>query len=309
MSYNFLKKNLGLNLLENVPLSQHTSIGLGGVTDYFYIAKSINDLIETITVAHKAAIPFFVIGKGQEIIFSDQGFEGLIIKNESRNIVVASESSEAIVDSGVDLTSVVNKTASQNLGGLEFLSGNGTSIGGAVYGNLFAHGYSIGDYVKSVTLLGEYNGDINISNSSGSWMAFSYQNSRLKSKLNGNFRPVILTVKLQLVRRRKDEIMKMVQNYWSQNSNFAGEKAISNFFRDPDPKAMAPASYYLDQVGAKKMKVGGAAVSPLNTNCIINRKNAFASDVRKLGDLLRDAVFKKFNLLLEERIEYCGRWQ
>ncbi|MEI6498372.1 MAG: UDP-N-acetylmuramate dehydrogenase [bacterium] len=305
-----LKKNLGSELKNNVVLKDYVSLGVGGVADYYFEAKNIEDLILAVNTAYFNKIPYFILGGGYNILPSDSGFPGLVIKNNTSNIVFAGDSSEVIVDSGVNLGRLINLAAGRDLGGLEFLFGVPGTVGGSICGNAGAFNFEISDFVKSVTVLVPKNNEVAIVKHSASWLNFSYRNSRIKRDYAGEiFRPVILTAKLQLVQRRRDEILKMMQNNLKRKKDTQpmGEKSAGSFFKNPGPEKNA-AGYYLEQVGAKKMQVGGAAFSKKHANFLINAKNATAADIKSLADQAKLAVKDKFDIDLREEVEYIGRW-
>jgi len=292
----------------NVVLRDYVSLKVGGVADYFYIARDIGELTRAVTAAYKNQIPYFILAGGYNVVPSDSGFPGLVIKNESSNIVFGSGASTAIVDSGVHTSKLINLAASRDLGGLEFLFGVPGTVGGAIYGNAGAFNYEIGDFVKSVTLLIPQDGKILTETKPGDWMNFSYRSSRLKTSYKDQiFKPVILTVTLQLVQRRKDEIMRLVHDNLKQKrqNQPLEERSAGSFFKNPDKYA---AGYLLEEVGAKKLRAGGASFSKKHANFLVNKKNATASDVRELAEKAKELVGEKFNIPLEEEIEYIGRW-
>jgi len=292
----------------NVVLRDYVSLKVGGVADYFYMASNLDELTKAVTAAYKNQIPFFILAGGYNVVPSDSGFPGLVIKNESQNIVFGSGASTAIVDSGIHISKLINLAASRDLGGLEFLFGVPGTIGGAIYGNAGAFNYEIGDFVKSVTLLIPQDGKILTEIKPGGWMNFSYRNSRLKSDYKDQiFKPVILTITLQLVQRRKDEIMRLVHNNLKQKrlNQPMQETSAGSFFKNPDKYT---AGYLLEEAGVKKLRVGGALFSKKHANFLINKKNATASDVRELADKAKELVNEKFNIPLDEEIEYIGRW-
>lgn len=292
----------------NIILRDYISLKVGGVADYFYVAKNISELTQAVAVAYKNQIPYFILAGGYNVVPSDSGFPGIVIKNESSNIVFDSGASTAIVDSGVHISKLINLAASRDLGGLEFLFGVPGTIGGAVYGNAGALNYEIGDFVKSITLLIPQDGKILTETEPGDWMNFSYRNSRLKTDYKDQiFKPAILTISLQLVQRRKDEIMRMVHDNLKEKrlNQPLEEKSAGSFFKNPDKYA---AGYLLEEAGAKKLHIGGASFSKKHANFLINKKNATAGDVRELAEKAKELVNEKFNIPLEEEIEYIGRW-
>ncbi|MCL5410880.1 MAG: UDP-N-acetylmuramate dehydrogenase [Patescibacteria group bacterium] len=309
---NTLEKELGEDLKKNVCLRDFVSIGVGGVADFFYVAKNIDQLAKCIMLAHELKVPYFVLGGGYNVIPSDSGFPGIVIKNESNNVAFSGDNSQVIVDSGVSIGKLINLAASRDLGGLEFLFGVPGTVGGAVYGNAGAFGYEIGDFVKSVILLLPKEDKTTIVvNKPCEWFNFAYRSSKLKTDFNSEkFKPIILTVKLQLVRRRKDEILGLMQQNMAKkkDSQPLNEKSAGSFFKNPDTNSETTAGYLLDKSGAKKLKMGGAAFSKQHANFLVNRKNASASDVRKLAEKAKDSVKDRFNVDLEEEVEYIGKW-
>jgi len=306
-----LKKGLGEELRTNVTLSDFISINVGGVADYFYVAKKIDDLVKAVSVAYNLGISYFIMGGGYNIVPSDNGFPGLVIKNECSSVAFSEENSQVIIDSGLQLAKLINISAGKEFGGLEFLFGIPGTVGGAVYGNAGAFSYEIGDFVKSVILLMPKDGKMAIVKKDPEWMEFAYRSSKLKQDFCGEkYKPIILTIKLQLVKRRRDEILNLMKENMAKKvaSQPLTEKSAGSFFKNIDSTREHSAGYLLDCAGAKRMRVGGAAFSKKHANFLINRKNAKATDIRLLADKAREAVKEKYNLDLEEEIEYIGKW-
>ena len=307
-----LKKELGDKLIFNEVLSTHTSMGVGGPAKYFFVADQIDDLVKAVTCAYNLQIPYFILGGGYNIIPSDDGFEGLVIKNSCSNIAFSGDTSEVIVDSGVPTGKLINLAASRDFGGLEFLFGVPGTIGGAVYGNAGAFNYEIGDFVKSAILLMPKMGKMAIAKKDNPWFDFSYRSSKLKRNYLGvSFRPILLTVKLQLVKRRRDEIIGFMQQNLKkkQATQPLSDKSSGSYFKNPAGGSEGSAGFLLDKAGAKKLKMGGASFSKKHANFLINKKNASARDVRLLAEKAKDLVKNKFNKTLEEEVEYIGTWQ
>lgn len=305
---NDLKRELGEKLQTNVVLREWVSIGVGGIADYFYVADSIDELVKAISVAIKFNLSYFILGGGYNVIPSDSGYPGLVIKNNSKNIAFSGENSQVVVDSGVNIGTLITQAASRDLGGLEFLFGVPGTVGGAVYGNAGAFGFEIGEFVKNLILLVPEKKDFRIVKRNHDWMNFSYRESKLKNiNTEKNYKPVILTVIIQLIQRRHDEIAKIMQNNLTEKRKTQplDEKSAGSFFKNPPSGS---AGLLLDQAGAKKLKVGGAGISKKHANFIINRKNATANQIRELAELAKETVENKFNVTLFEEVEYIGRW-
>jgi UDP-N-acetylmuramate dehydrogenase len=306
-----LRKELGDDLKQNVVLKDHVSLKVGGVADFFYVAKKIEDLVNAVSTAYKYKIPYFVLGGGYNVVPSDAGFPGIVIKNESSDIVFSPNFSTVIADGGVNLGKLINMAAGRDLGGLEFLFGVPGTVGGSIYGNAGAFGHEIGDFVKSLTIMLPNEDKMTIVKHSTNWMDLSYRSSRLKSEYaDANFKPVILTATLQLVQRRKDEILRMMQENITKkkDSQPLTEVSSGSFFKNNGLNKEQTAGYLLDSTGAKKLRVGGAEFSKKHANFLINKKNATATDVRALAEKAKDLVESKTNVRLNEEVEYIGKW-
>lgn len=329
-------KNKNINDLlpgvsQHIVMRDYTSFRIGGVADFFFEAKDIQDLIKAVRAAIKLNMPYFILGNGSNILFSDYGYAGLVIKNSASHIAIMKEKSQVIVDSGTMLARLIMELASNDLAGLEFLYGVPGTIGGALYGNAGAWGNAIGTFLKSITVLEKdpETKAAKVKQYDGGWMDFSYRSSKLKSKpalTSGREKPVILTARFQLARNKKEEIIKRLQIFKlkRQQSQPIGLSAGS-IFKNPYSKEIQnisgsgtkympefpkerTAGFMLDQAGVKKLKIGSAEVSNVHSNFIVNKNGAKATEVRSLIEEMRNKVQEKFDIVLEEEIEYIGQW-
>lgn len=310
-----LKEHFGDKLEENVLLRDFTSIGVGGVADYFYRAQRYDELVGIVSYLSRNEIPYLILGGGYNLVVSDLGFPGVVIKNEVKDIVFSGGKAEVIVGSGVEIARLLMDSASRDLGGLEFLFGIPGTVGGAVYGNAGAFGHAIGDFVKSVTILlpGDKNREARIIRHTSKWLDFGNRTSKLKefSHLHPfENKPVILSVKIQLARSRRDVLLrKMQENLKAKKaSQPLSVKSAGCFFKNPGSQKEQTAGFLLDRSGAKRFKVGDAVVSKVHANFIVNRNKATAEDIRRLAGQMKDAVRAEFRTNLEEEIEYVGKW-
>ncbi len=312
---------------EQVVMRNYTSLKVGGVADYFFEAKKIEDLVRAVRVSVDYKIPYFILGGGSNILFSDYGFPGLVIKNSSSNVAVLKEKSQVIADSGLTLARLIMETTANDLSGPEFLYGVPGTVGGAVYGNAGAYGQSIGDYVKNLTVLKIDPKDNipKIFQFDRLWMDFEYRSSRLK-KFKSRFKPVILSVRFQFSQNQKEEIMRKLNSF--KENRFKTQPiglSAGCVFKNPIPNELKNvtgkgsrgmpelprqrrAGYLLDQSGAKKLKIGAAVVSGKHANFVLNNDGARASEIRTLIEAMREGVTQKFGVTLEEEIEYVGQW-
>ncbi|MEK7142909.1 MAG: UDP-N-acetylmuramate dehydrogenase [Patescibacteria group bacterium] len=312
---------------EHQVMRDFTTLRVGGVADYFLEVFTADELVFAVRKAVELKIPYFILGNGSNILFSDYGFPGLVIKNSTANISFMNEKSQIMVDSGVSLGRLITEAVSNHLSGLEFLFGVPGTVGGAVYGNAGAYGSAIGDYVKNVTILNldPKDGIPKIYQYDRSWMKFAYRDTSIK-KLKGKMKPTILSVRFQLAQNQKEEILKKL-NLFKEKRQQSQPVGLSCgcIFRNPIPKELQGfegqgtkgmpelpterrAGFLLDQAEAKKMKINQAEVSSKHANFIINKDGAKAADIRMLIEEMRAKVLEKFNIVLQEEIEYIGQW-
>lgn len=325
---NFLTEKLKDRLREHEIMRNHTTMRVGGVADFYYEANTVNELVDAVKAAHKINLPFFILGGGSNVIFSDYGFPGLVIKNNTSNISFMNENSQVIIDSGVLLGKLIVEATSHNLSGLEFIFGVPGTVGGSVYGNAGAYGQSIGDFVKSATVLilaDNPEEESQIIQVDSKWFDFGYRSSALKRK-NGKIKPVILTIRLQLAQNRQEEIMRRLNSYKQKRwESQPMDSSAGCVFKNPIPDELKnfsgsgsrnmpelpkerTAGYMLDHAGAKKLKLGPVRVSSKHANFVLNSDNAKAQEVRQLIEQMRTLVLKKYDVNLHEEIEYVGQW-
>lgn len=306
-------KELLPNVKEYVPVGDFTSLGVGGTSDFFIEADTIDDLVEVVTAARKIGAPYRVIGNGTNIICSDKGFNGLLIRNKTSSFQIDEKTGRVISDSGVPLSRLILESASKGLGGLEPLYGIPGTVGGAVVVNAGAHGVSISRHLQSSSIMVSSEKILNAKND---WFKFQYRQSKLKYKREDS-PPVILNAIFQLQRRKKEDVLSDIARHKNtrQEKQPIGERTCGSIFKNPAATDAASgdqiektAGYLLDQAGAKKFSVDGAHVFRQHANWIINSGKASATDVRKLIEKMRQAVEEKFQITLFEEIEYLGDW-
>lgn len=297
---------------DTVLLSDHCLMGVGGRAKYFVREKSLSRIVDLVKLCKTIELPYKILGSGSNIIPSDSGFDGLVIKNESFNISLDAQRSKAIVDSGVHLSKFILELASGGMSGLEPLYGIPGTVGGALINNAGAHGVSIFDFVRSVTVFDKEE----IKTYDPDWFGAEYRKTKLKGLKSDT--PIVLSIIFQFNKRKQEEITSDLSKYKAirQENQPLGIKTSGSIFRNPSGSDLLSvkdakyrtAGYLLESVGAKKMSVGGARVTKKHANWIENFNQATARDVRKLIDKMREAVREKYNITLEEEVEYLGGW-
>jgi len=269
VEFNELKKILP-GLKKNIFLKNYTTFRIGGRAKYFFVARKKEDLIKAILVAKKFKLPFFILGSGSNLLISDKGYEGLVIKT------------------GTPLSLYVFK-------GLEWAAGIPGTIEGAVYGNAGAFGKSMKDAVKSVEVFDTKTGKIEIFKNKD--CKFGYRSSIFKKKKN----LIILSVKIK-TKKSDPQKIKQYLDYRKKTQPLNLPSAGSVF---KNPKGVFAAEL-IEKCSLKGKKIGNVKISEKHANFIINLGKAKAKDIRKLIDLIKKRVKKKFKTKLEEEIQYLG---
>lgn len=284
---------------KNVLLKNYTTFKIGGPAKYFFEAKNKEDIIKAIKVAKKFKLPFFVLGGGSNLLVSDKGFKGLVIKNEARNFKI--QGKKIIAESGAIFDLVIKTAIKAGLSGLEKGSGIPGTLGGAVYGNAgWPRGeWAIGDYVERVGLLMP---DSKIKKVGRKWLSFKYRGSRLK-KIKGK-KPIILEVVLKLKKGEKECLEKERQEILGTRAKkIPPGFSAGSIFKNPLEK---PAGFLIEKCDLKGKKIGDVKISEKHANFIINLGGGKAKDVIKLIKLIKKEVKKKFGVILEEEIQFLG---
>lgn len=297
---------LGPNLEFARELAPLTSYRTGGRARYFVSAESAHELAHAISGARQLSLPFFVIGGGSNLLVSDDGYDGLIIKVDVRGIGLV-EPSLVECGAGEDLMALVDFATAHSLTGIEFLAGIWGSVGGAIYGNAGAFGGEIGNVITQVTLVDRQG---NIREADHAYCRFGYRDSFLKET-----HEVVINARMKLAPGDQRAISGKVNEILALRHDKHPNDGLSAgcFFKNiPDPKekyGKLPAGRLLEQVGAKTMSVGGARVFERHANIIVNSGNATSRDIRQLADLLKQKVKDRFGIELQEEVQQLGSFQ
>jgi len=285
-------------VLLDEPMSQHTSFGIGGPAEAFVCPADIADLREILTIAKEAAKPIFLIGRGTNLLVSDAGVSGLVIRlNQSCSKIRASDG-RLCAGAGVELPQILQLCIQQGLGGLEFTAGIPGTVGGAVKGNAGTLKAEISDPLLEVETLDT--NSLELSTIKKSQIIFKYRRSSLPKEL------LLTAVTFQLYPEDPVNVKTRVEDYLKTRltSQPVGEKCAGCIFKNPPGYS---AGQLIEQAGCKGMSCGDAMVSELHANFIINRSKAKASDVLKLIDEIRERVRTTSGIELELEIEVVGQ--
>lgn len=296
----FLER-LGASPSQNVPLSAMSSFGIGGPADLFFEARTEEELRAAVTLAVEEKYPFYVIGGGNNLLFDDAGYRGIIIRNRLDGQVRGKD--RLTVLSGTGLPCVLSEALDASLAGLEFLAGIPGTVGGAIYGNAGAYGWSIGDVLESATVLRPGGKTETLAREA---LGFGYRDSALKKA--GNAGIVLSAVLLCPPGDRRESETKIRDNLEKRRVKHPplGTACAGSYFKNSCSATgmRIAAGQLLEQAGAKGLAVGDAAVYEGHCNFIINKGNARSRDVLALAAELKEKVEKAFGVRLEEEVIY-----
>lgn len=312
-----------MNILEKLPgikkdvlLSGYTTFKIGGPAKYFLIAQNVDDLIDAIEAARELSLPLFVLGGGSNLLVSDKGFDGLVVKLQITNFKV--QNNTIIAGAGIPLSKLVIESVNNNLTGLEWAMGIPGTIGGAVAGNAGAYGHSTSEVVKGVKVILPKDGSYKEYENSN--CGFDYRNSRFKGAGE-----IIVEVVLAFAAGDKErgwqKIKEIVSDRNKKHPPYPSAGSVFKNYRlkDSDPLieqfpdltkkikgGKIAVGHLIEQCGLKGKQIGGAKISEEHANFIVNPGGARAEDVVALIKLCQNEVKKKYNIILEEEIRYLG---
>lgn len=302
----------------NFPIKQLTTIKIGGLSKYFVNIKQEKELIEILRWAKRSKIKWCVIGNGSNLIPNNNGFDGLIIKNEIQNLKI--NENKVLVEAGNNLLEFIHKLNNLGLAGMEKMAGIPGTVGGTIYGSAGAYGQEIKDNLIRVKI---FDG-IRIRWLSKKQCRWGYRDSIFKTKKGW----VILSAEFKLKIGEPKELYKMSKEIIKlrEQKYPPGLLCPGSFFKNivvedikptnlkkkillkiPKEKIIygkIPAGYLLESIGAKGMKNGKIKIAEHHGNLIYNSGDGKFGEVKKLAQILKSKVRKKFGIDLEEEIQY-----
>lgn len=272
-------------------MKRYTTFRIGGPARFLLLPDSPEELCNCIKICRENKIPFFIIGNGSNLLVSDAGLDGAVIKTSGcRDFRF--DGSKVYAQSGILLSKLANEALKRSLSGLEFAAGIPGSLGGAVCMNAGAYGECMQNVVREVEFISE-SGRISVSTEHG----FSYRNSVYQKEPK-----IVISAVIELLPGNYEQI----KSEMTQLASKRREKQPLNFpsagsvFRRPEGFF---AGKLIEDCGLKGYTIGGACVSEKHAGFIVNRDNASFSDVRKLIQHIKDSVYEKFGVALETEIK------
>lgn len=300
---------------QGVLLSEHTRFGIGGPAEVYLETASETSLAQALETVRQTRTCYTVIGHGTNLIVSDAGFEGVVLRFIGAEI--KADGAALDVAAGAELQELVDFSIERGLRGLETMTGIPGSVGAAVYGNAGAYGHAINERVRKVRFL-DGPGTRVFSNAE---CDFRYRESVFKQHKHW----VILTVELGMdrapsaeLRKTADDIFQLRLQKYPPTMKCAGS-VFKNLILAELPESVrqqvpdrvvregkVASAYFLEQVGAKGTALGEIRVADYHANLIYNAGRGTAAQLCQLIEELKSRVQRKFGLKLEEEVQYVG---
>lgn len=286
-------------VLEQEPMARHTTFRIGGPADYFVELGSIEQIRAATQVCREENLPWFVLGRGSNLLVSDKGYRGVILSIYKDFQKTEIQGETVTVQAGVLLTTLSGKVLDASLTGLEFASGIPGTIGGAVVMNAGAYGGEMKDIVRKVTVLDQ---DGEVRTLTCGEMQFGYRTSLAKKKGY-----IVLGAELTLKQGEKEKIREEMQTLKAkriEKQPLEFPSAGSTFKR---PEGYFAGKLIMD-AGLRGAAVGGAQVSEKHCGFVVNTGNATAADVRELMRQVQGKVQEQFGVHLEPEVRFLGEF-
>ena len=309
-----LREVAGDDFLTDEPLRHHTTLRIGGPADWFVAARTPETLVGSLAAAESLGVPVFLLGGGSNLLVSDEGFRGLVVKNACEQVQF--DGTAVQVECGADYLEFIRLCQARSLAGLAYAAGIPGSVGGAIYGNAGCYGKDIGSRVIEctvVTLDGR-----RVETLPAAWFEFAYRDSRLKREPRA-----LLSCLLQLeagdgsvIQAEMDEkleIRRVKHPQWRE------EPTAGSYFKNLPPGFQVPglphspgthrvpAGALLDACECRGLRVGDAMVFAKHANILVNAGRATARDMLHLAELMKARVREKFGVELEEEVMFLGQ--
>jgi len=282
-------------LLQQEPLSRHTSLKVGGPADIFVIPRDLEDLRQLVQVLDEQQLPRIVIGGGYNLLVRDGGYRGTAISLEKINQLTVRQGGIVRAEAGVRNIDLARLAEAHGLCGLEFLVGIPGTVGGAVRMNAGAHDSEVFDHLVSLEILGAEG----LQTRARKTLKYAYRSLQLEPN------EIIIAANFQLPAGSRETISKIMDTCL-QKRREAQQVRFPNagsFFRNP---AGQSAWRLIDEAGLRGMTIGGAQVSEVHTNFLVNRGAAKASDFLQLAAIVKEKVFVTSGIQLEEEVRITG---
>ena len=285
-------------LKKNIYLSNFTTWRIGGPAEWIAQPKNDKEIKYLINWINKKNISCNIIGAGSNLLINDKGIKGLsLCMRQLKGVQIDNSTGIIEVLSGEMLPSLARKAAAKGLHGLEWAVGIPGTIGGAVVMNAGAQGHCISECLESITTL-SFNGEYKIIKATD--LNFGYRYSLLQRE-----QLIVVSARLKLKAGRAEKIRQITNENLNHRLNTQPYKdqSCGSVFRNPEP---LKAGKLIEELGLKGFRFGGAEISKIHSNFIINANKASAYEVQTLIKYIQKKVFDSYGILLETEVKQCG---
>lgn len=278
------------------PMKNHTGYRVGGAAKFYAEADSLYGINVLSSLCKKYRVPYKVLGNGTNVLFSDQGYDGLVI-NFKKLCDVFFKRDEVRAMAGASLDKLIKFAFEHRLSGVEALAGIPATVGGAVVMNAGAFGHNISDCITSVETL--YNGKIKFYDKDE--CKFCYRGSRFLGK-----KEIIISASFHFWDNERDIIAAGIKTYSELRKTLHPTgRSCGSVFKNPKPSS---AGALIDRAGLKGFSVGKAKISDKHGNFIITERGATATDVYLLIQFIKEKIKSTFDIDLVEEVEFVGEF-
>jgi UDP-N-acetylmuramate dehydrogenase len=290
----------------DAPLAPFTTFKVGGPADWLVQVQRAAEVKAALSAARAAGLPITVLGGGSNVLVSDAGVRGVVLRVHGGDVALVDERTIR-ADAGLTINGLVRWTINRGIAGLEAWAGTPGTVGGAIYGNAHFRRRLIGELVESVELLDAAGHAVGMAAAD---MEFGYDRSRLQRT-----RELVLSADFRVGPGEPAALRAVARDSLAYRKKTQPLEAASAgcIFQNPDPSSdkvpdgIPPsAGALVDRAGLKGSREGAARVSPTHGNFIVNEGTASASDIRRLIERCRDQVHAQFGVELRDEIVYLG---
>ena len=297
-----IQRRIGVKTSRNEPLARFTTMRVGGAADLFAEVHNLFELRALVRFARSRQVPYFLLGRGSNVVISDAGIGGLVILDRAQQVRI--DGPRFTADAGLPMAKAATLTKEAGLSGLEFGLAIPGTVGGAVWANAGAHGSDVRGVLDEAYVLGA---DGTEQRHDPDALGLAYRESRLKHGTEGS--PDVVTwatfrleaAEPAVIAARLDEIRR-----WRQSHQPLGLPSAGSVFRNPSPEVSA--GRLIEELGLKGRTWGGATVSEKHANFIVNDRRGTAADVRMLAEEVRAMVARERGIELDFEIAFAGDW-
>lgn len=282
--------------IKDAPMRGFTTLQIGGNAEIMVFPMDVVSLRGVILFARDSHIPYLIVGNGSDLLVRDSGIAGIVINLRKGFNAVNLENDLIRIQAGCSLKRFIDFAGEQSLSGPEYLSGIPGTVGGALAMNAGAHGKEMDEFVHSLEVMGN---DGNIEEIERDQLEFSYRSLHLEKG------SVILSALFRLEREERDVIEERKEEFWKKRRETQPIDSFSAGCVFKNPPGIS-AGRLIEETGLKGTKVGGALVSPLHANFIINSGDATARDVIALMELMKKKVYEAKGVEFELEIQLVG---